>query len=588
MNWLKELFQRLTFFRNRRQFDDDLKEEMRLHMDLRRDEYLGNGLSAEDASAASRSKFGNATYLQEESRTQWSWIWLEQTLQDLRYAGQSMLRAPGFNLIAITVLALGIGANSAIFSVVNAVLLRPLAYQDADRLVTLLHRGTNPVAGGNYLDWKAQSQSFEAVAAAEYWTSNLTGTDSPEKLYGLKITQNLLPMLGVPPLYGRTFSQGEDSAGADQVVVLSHKLWQRRFAGDLKLIGQSIQLNGVPHTVVGIMPPDFQFAPFWATRTELWVPLPLAERAGVRGGNSLRIFARLKAGVSLERARAEMATITARLEQQFPGTNRDLAVTPLKDNVIGKVETPLMVLMGAVGLVLLIACANVAHMLLARAAARQKEIAVRSALGAGGWRLIRQFLAEGMLLSACGAIAGIAVSIVAVRGLVAIAPASIPRLNTVTIDPNVVLFCLLITFLTGVAFSLAPAMHAKTLELSAALKETSRGSGGSVRLGKMRDLLTTSEIALAFMLLVGAGLLVRSFTLLRNSDPGFDPSGVASMIVSVEGTQHAGEGRREMFYRRVLEQVQKVPGVQSVSAINHLPLAGDTFQHSGIRSLEFT
>jgi predicted permease len=575
MKWFQELFRRFSFFKNRQQFDQDLQEEMRLHLDLRREEYTGTGLDAAEAHAASRRKFGNVTYLQEESRTSWSWIWLEQTIQDLRYAAQNMLRTPGFNLIAILVLALGIGANSAIFSIVNAVLLRPLAYKDSDRLVTLLHRGTGPVSPGNYVDWKAQSQSFEDVGAAEYWTPNLTGTDTPEKLYALRLTQNIFPILGVPPMLGRTFSPGEDRTGNDQVAVLGYKLWQRRFGGDSKIVGQAILLNGVPHTVVGVMPPDFQFAPFWATRAELWVPLPLAERATSRGGNSLRIFARLKPGVSVESARAEIATVTAHLEQQYPGTNREVRVTPLKENVIGKVETPLLVLMGAVGLVLLIACANVAHMLLARAAARQKEIAVRSALGAGGWRLIRQFLAEGLLLSACGAIAGIGVSFAAVRGLVAIAPASIPRLNSVTIDPSVVLFCLLITFVTGVAFSLAPAMHAKTLELSSALKETARGSGGSVRLGKMRDLLTTSEIALAFMLLIGAGLLVRSFTLLRNSDPGFDPAGVASMIVSVEGTQHAGEGRRESFYRRAVEQLQRVPGVQSASAINHLPLAGD-------------
>jgi putative ABC transport system permease protein len=574
MGWVNEILRRVGMLIRRRQFDEDLSEEMKLHLDLRREEQLARGIRAEDAESAARRQFGNVTRLREESRDGWGWAWLEQGAQDVRYAFRNMLRSPGFTLIAVTILALGIGANSAIFSVVNAVLLRPLAYKDSDRLVTVLHRGTGPVSPANYLDWSQQSRSFEAMGAAQYWTSNLTETDAPEKVWGLRLTQTMLPLLGVEPMLGRMFAPGEDQPGADREVVLSHKIWQRLFAGDRGVLGRSVMLDGAPYRVVGVMPPGFQFAPFWATRAEIFAPLPFP-RTSDRTGQSLRVFARLRSGVSLEQARAEIGAITARLEQQFPGSNRNVTVTPLKENVVGKVETPLLFVMGAVGFVLLIACANVAHMLLARAASRQKEIALRSALGAGGWRLIRQFLAEGLLLAGCGAAAGLGLAFLGIRALVLMGPASIPRLESVTIDPRVLAFSLLIAVVTGVAFSFAPAISARTLELTTVLKENAKSAGGSTRLRRTRNLLAISEFALAFMLLAGAGLLVRSFGAMRSLDPGFDPSRVLSMVVPVAGSPQGEPGQREIFYRRIVEQIGKLPGVESSGAINHLPLAGD-------------
>jgi putative ABC transport system permease protein len=282
-------------------------------------------------------------------------------------------------------------------------LLRPLGYKNPDRLVTVLHNGTGPVATANYLDWRDQGRSFEAMGAADYWSPNLTSSDasrsnSAEHLYGLKVTQNLLPLLGIEPLLGRLFVKGEDQAGAEHGVILGYRLWQRRFNGDRNVMGKPITLNGEAYTVVGVMPPGFQFAPFWATHAELWVPDALDQTVHERDGNHLRVFARLKRGVTLAQARADMATVTGRLEKQYPATNRSVLVTPLKENVVGKIETPLLMMLGAVGFVLLIACANVAHMLLARTSDRKREIAVRVALGAGKSRVVAQFLTENLVL----------------------------------------------------------------------------------------------------------------------------------------------------------------------------------------------
>jgi predicted permease len=575
MGWLSELFRRLGMLLRSERFDRDLQDEMRLHLELRQQEHMGEGLSREDAHAAARRKFGNVTLLGEVSGDAWGWRWLEHFALDLRFGARTLLRTPGFTAIAVIALALGIGANTAIFSVVNAVLLRPLAYQDPGRLVTVLHYGNSPVAVANYIDWRDQSRSFETMAAAEYWSPNLTGSDPPEHLTGLEVTQNLLPMLGIKPLLGRLFVTGEDQKGAEHEVILSHRLWQRRFSGDPNVLEKTIILNGEAYSVVGVMPPEFKFAPFWATHAESWVPLAFGDRVHNRGGNSLRIFARLKPGVTLAQARAEMATITARLEKQYPGTNREVVVTPLKENVAGKVEAPLLLLLGAVGFVLLIACANVAHMLLARTTDRQREIAVRTALGAGRTRVIRQFLTENLLLATIGASAGLLLALWGTHVLIALSPANLPRVETVAIDGHVLVFLLGVTVLTAVGVGLAPAMHATVANLSGALKEGGRGGSDGIRRNRLRSFLVVSEFALAFMLLIGAGLMIRSFLALQSVDPGFNPHHVLSMVVSVAGSKEAEANRRGIFYRQLLRQIGALPGVESVGGINHLPLAGD-------------
>ena len=559
----------------RAQMEREMDTELRFHMEEYARDLERRGATREEALRKARVEFGGMERAKEECREARGISFVEMLVQDLRYGMRALRKSPGFAVIAVLTLALGIGANTAIFSVVNAILLHPLAYKDADQLVTILHGGNGPVAAGNYVDWRDQSKSYTAMGAAEYWSPNLTGVDNPEHIRGLRVTQNLFPMLGATPELGRLFVEAEEKAGAEHEVILSFGLWARRFTRDSGVIGKTILLDGAAYKVVGVMPQEFHFAPFWATHAELWVPLAFGERIQNRGGNSLRIFGRLKAGATLAQARAEMATITARLEQADPGTNRDVTVTSLKEKVVGKVAAPLLVLLGAVGFVLLLACANVAHMLSARAAGRQNEIAVRTALGAGRMRMIRQFLTENLLLAGMGGAVGLVLAFWGTRVLVAMSPANIPRVETVTVDGWVVLFLLGITALSSIGFGLAPALQISAVNLSDTLKENPRGGSEGVQRSRLRSFLVASEFALALVLLIGAGLMVRSFFALRSVDPGFDPHHVLSMVVSVTGSKEAAVGNREIFYRQLLEKVRTLPGVESAGGINHLPLAGD-------------
>jgi predicted permease len=500
--------------------------------------------------------------------------------QDIRYAFRQLIKKPAFTAVAVVTLALGIGANTAIFSVVNAVLLRPLPYKEDGRLVVILSHGRGPVAPANFEDWQKQSRSFASMGAAEYWTPNLTAADNAEKLFALRITSEILPMLDVQPLLGRMFLPEEQQVGKEHEVVLSYQLWQSHFAGDRNIIGQSLPLNGEPYTVVGVMPSDFKFAPFWATRSQLWAPLPLGPRLNDREGSSLRVFARLKAGVSLEQAQSEMASITSVLEHEFPGTNKDIQVLSLREKVVGNIRPALLLLLGAVGFVLLIACANVSHMLLARAAARRKEVALRLALGARRWDTVRQLLVESVLLSLVGGAAGVLLAMWGVRALLAMGPREIPRLDTIGIDGTVLLFSLGASLFTGLIFGLAPAWMSTAVHLTDALKRGERGSVEGPHRHGLRGVLVASEFALAVVLLAGAGLMVRTFFAVQHVDPGFDPHNVLSLIVGVSGTEQAAGDRTTNFYQEVLERVRAVPGVEAVGGINHLPIAGDEWGFS--------
>ena len=574
---MRRFFARLSNLFHASRRESDLAREIESHLALLEEDFERRGLPPDAARLAARRAYGGVAQAQELHRDARGFPRFEQVFKDARYGARTLLRAPVFSLVAVVTLALGIGANTAIFSVVNAVLLRPLPYHNADRLVVALHSGTDPVGPANYIDWRDQSRSFQTMAAAESWSVNLTGSEAPEHLLGLRVTPNLLPMLGVDPLLGRVFAAGEDRQGAEHEVVLSYGLWQRLFNGDANVLGKPVTLNSEAYTVVGIMPAGFKFAPFWATRAEMWVPLAFGDRVHDRGGNSLRIFARLKDGATLSQARAEMAAITARLERQYPGTNRDVVVMPLKEKVVGSIQTPLLTLLCACGFVLLIACANVAHMLLARTNGRQKEIAVRTALGAGRGRVIGQLLTENLLLAALGAAAGLLIAGWGIQALVALSPAYIPRVETVAIDLRVVLFLLAITATTAVIFGLVPAVQVASGNLSDALKEGGRAGSDGVSRRRLRGFLVASEFALAFMLLIGAGLMIRSFVALQSVDPGFNPHHVLSMVVSVAGSNEAETGRRTVFYHQLLDRVRALPGVQSAGGINHLPLAGDTW-----------
>jgi putative ABC transport system permease protein len=486
-------------------------------------------------------------------------------------------KSPAFTIIAVFAIGLGVGANTAIFSVVNAVLLRPLPYKNPDRLVAVLHDKGAPVAPANYLDWRAQNHVFEDMGAAESWTVNLSGGEQAESVTGMLVTQNLFPMLGVQPLLGRFFLPDEEARGKDHAVLLSFGLWQRRFGGDPGIVGQTVLLQGEKYTVVGVMPTSFKFAPFWETKAELWAPLSLTDRASSRAGNSLRTFARLRPGVSLNEARSEMTTIAARLEKQFPGTNREVRVDLVKEEAVGYVRPALLVLLAAVSFVLLIACANVAHMLLARGSARQKEVAIRAAMGAERWRIVRQFFTESLLLAVFGAAAGLTLAFWGIRLLRALSPASLPRVENVGLDWKVLLFTGAIALLTGIIVGVAPAWQASAVHLRDALQDSGRGSGESARRNRLRNVLVGSEFALAVVLLVGAGLMIRTFAALYAIDPGFNPHHVLSAVVSVAGTSKADPARRSEFYQQLLQRVRTLPGVESASAINHAPLVGDVW-----------
>jgi predicted permease len=496
-------------------------------------------------------------------------------MTDLRLALRSLLRRPLFTVTALVTLALGIAADTAIFGVVDAVLLRPLAYADPGRLVVVLHDGSHPVAPANFLDWRRESRSFARMGAAEMWGPSLTGDGDAEKLSGLHVTGDVFPLLGVPALLGRSIRPGDDQPGADRAVVLSYDLWQRRFAGDRAVVGRTLRLDGEPYTVVGVMPQGFKFAPFWATHTELWAPFSLAPRVANREGQSLRVFARLAPGVSLAAARADVGTVTARLEREFPGTNRNVEVVPLAEKVVGDVRPMLLVLMGAVTFVLLIACANVAHLLLARGTERARELAVRTALGATRATVIRQLLAESLALALGGGALGFALGAFGIRALVALAPADLPRLDAVHVDARVLLAAVVVSLVTGVACGIVPALRGAADGVSGALRDGSRGSTDGARRSRARRLLVASEFALAVVLLAGAGLMIRSVAATQAIDPGFDARGVLTAVVSVTGTADADPARRATFFTELVSRAAAIPGVRAASAINHVPLIGD-------------
>jgi predicted permease len=500
--------------------------------------------------------------------------------QEIRHCLRSLRKSPGFAILAILALALGIGANTAIFSVVNGVLLRPLAYGHPDRLVVILHDGQWPVSPDDYLDWRGQSRSFQQMGAAQVWNAPLTGRDHAEVLSGMEVSPNIFSLLGVPAWRGRTFAAGDDQPGHGHVAVLSYQLWQRRFGGDPKIIGQQVTLNGESYTVNGVMPESFHFAPFWATNADVWVPLLLDQRLNNRGSRSLRIFARLRHGVPLVQAQADIDVICRRLAAEYPATNEGMTATvlPLQEKVVSNIRPTLLVLLGTVGFVLLIACSNVANLMLVRANGRKKETAVRLALGSSRWRVIRQSLLESLLLSLAGAGLATVIASWGIRGLIASLPAkSLPRLDEVGMDKTVLAFTALIALATGVVCGLAPALRAFRTDLQETLKSGGRGSTAGRTEHRTRALLVISEVALALVLLVGAALMLRTFERLEAVDPGFDPHHLLTLEVAAGGQSYRTGPSRIRFFDQLRPRLQALPGVESVSFINHLPISGDVW-----------
>jgi predicted permease len=573
-HWLYTIPLRLRSLFRRERTEAELDDELHEHLELTTAQYVAKGMPQEEAHRRARLELDGFEQTKERCRETRRVRVIETIAQDIRFAFRVLPKSSAFTLLAIFALALGVGASSVMFSAVDSILLRPLAYRDADRLVVILNHGNGPIAPANFIDYRAQSKSFERMGAAEYWTPDLTNVDRPSKLWALHISSDILPLLGIQPMLGRVFVSEEDQAGHEFEVVLSYALWQRQFGGDAGVLGRQMSLDGHSYTIVGVMPAEFKFAPFWATKAELWAPLTFGARTTSRGGNSLRIFARLAPGVTLESARAELATITARLEQQYPGTNKDARIVPLKEKVVGNIRATLLTMQFAVAFVLLIACANVAHMLLARGAARTGEVALRSALGAGCARLLQQFLTESLMLALAGGGLGLLFAAAGIRALVLFRPADIPRVDGISLDWRVTLFTLGVSIATGIAFGVAPARKASRLDPVDALKEGGR-TGESARKNRTRSLLVITEFALALILLIGAGLMLRTLRALQSIDPGFDPHNLLTMIVSTAASPVSGPERTEAFYRETAERVRAIPGVVSAGFTNHLPLAGD-------------
>ncbi len=508
-------------------------------------------------------------------------------LADLRYALRTLLKSPRFSVAAVLALALGIGANSAMFSVVYGVLLRPLPFPQPERLVfvqeaSTRHDGTSPTSPATLRDWREQQHVFESVAAAEAWSAAITGSGQSEEIPGLRVSPSLLRVLRVSPALGRGFDESDQ-----QTVLLSHALWERRFGADPAAIGRTLTLNGASYRVIGVMPANFHFPPFWAEKAELWAPLVFPpNRANDRGSRSLRVFARLRDGVTLEQAQAEMSTIASRLQHAYPesyGADSGARVLPLAQVTVGNVKTALLVLLGAVTFLLLIACANVANLLLARASGRRREIALRLALGAARWRLVRQLLAESLTLSAGGGALGLMLAWAAVHALAASIPDAshftLPRYQELGIGAAVVLFTFAVCAVTGVLFGLAPALQFSRLDLQSTLKEGGHGASRKSRT-PLRSLLVVGEVAVSLMLLAGAGLMVRSMARLGAIDSGFDPHHVMTMRLVLTGPAYSIPEKRDRMYRQALDRVAALPGVESAGAVNHLPLAGDLWTFS--------
>lgn len=499
--------------------------------------------------------------------------------QDIRYGLRMLAKNPAFTAIAVLALALGIGANSAIFSVVNTILLRPLPYKNPDQLVMIWENAThlgfpkNTPSPANFLDWRQQATVFSGMGAFAEQAYNLTGVGEPERLDGRRVSANLFDLLGVKPILGRTFVPEEDQPGT-KVALLNESLWKRRFGSDPGVIGRALNLNGESYTVVGVLPRTVQLPAFGSWRDQVWVPLAFpAEEATGRGNHFLEVIARMKPGVSIEQARAEMQTIMARLAQQYPEVNTRIStvVNPLHEEIVGNMKPALLILLGAVAFVLLIACANVANLLLARAAVRQKEIALRLALGADRARLTKQLLVESVMLSLLGGIVGLGLSYVGLRVLTGFIPPDLAHADAISIDGKVLVFTLLIALVTGLVFGLAPASQASHFNLNDTLKEGGRDSGAGVRGKKLRSTLVIAEVAVSFILLIGAGLLINSFMHLRNLDPGFRSDHLLAMQVDLSPVKYPDNPTRRAFWDEVLRRVKVLPGVKSAAAAGNLP-----------------
>jgi predicted permease len=559
---------------------DELERDIREHIERETQDNIDRGMTADEARFAAIRKFGNATRVAEDTREVWKMVWLEQFLQDLKFGARMLRKTPGFTIVAVLTLALGIGANTVMFSVINGLLLQPLPFRQPDRIVALneteISPGSYPLTGADYLDWQAQNSTFEATSLYDSGKSmNASGGGDAQPATGASVQANFFDVLGISPMLGRGFEAASDVAGKNHEVVLSYGFWQQKFGGRRDAVGGTLELNGETYVVIGVMPPRFDYP----AGTDLWTPLDMSPKALTpRGTHSYPAIGRLKSGVTPKQAQADLAAIAARLEKQFLGTNDHVGavVTPLKEVLIGDSSASLWILLGAVALVLLVACANVANLLLARATSRAREIAMRAALGAGRRRIIQQALTESVLLSFAGA----AIGWLGAYWLVALArnefSGRLPQAVAIRLDPAVLAFTAAVSVLVGIVFGLAPAFFAARVNLNDELKLSSGVSNATGTRRGLRDFLVAGEIAVSLALLLGAGLLLRSFANLRSTQMGFESNNVLTAMISLPEHAYKDLGSRRAFFDQLLERVKTLPGVETASISSAIPLRGGT------------
>ena len=578
MAWIHSLPLRVRALLHKRAVETDLDDEVRFHIDMETAAQMKRGVAPEEARLAATRMFGGVERFKEECRDERGTRPLEELAQDLTYGVRSFRKSPGFSFIAMLTLAVGIGATTAIFSAVHAVVLRSLPFADPDRVVRVsgVWRG-EPGAGtsaGNFVDTRTQSTSFEHLAAVQYSSFNLAEGDAPERIVGARVSRGFFSIFGVRPLLGRVLLDEEDQPGREQVVVLSHKLWTRRFGADPAIIGREVPLSSRPYTVVGVMPPSFDLT---VESEDLWVPIAFTpERMAMHDEHYLTVYGLLKRGVSLERAQRDLDAVVRVGRERYPQENSKwvLTVQTFATTFIGDYRQRLLILLGAVGFVLLIACGNVANLLLARGATRQKEIAIRTALGAGRGRIVRQLLTESVVLGLAGAIVGIALAYWGVSALVSASPPGVPRLEQARVDGVVLGFTLLVALASSLVFGLIPALRVSRPNLQGVLKEGGRSSAAGAPRDRVRSGLVIGEVALALTLLVGAGLLIRSALQLQSVRPGFDPSGVLSARVALPKQQFEEATRVQTAFHQMVDALQRAPGVRSAAVVSQTPLTG--------------
>jgi putative ABC transport system permease protein len=585
---LRKLKRRLRALTRKRDVERELDEELLFHIEKQVELNVACGMSPDKARRSALATFGRVENIKEECRDARGLRPIEEMWQDLRYGARKLLKSPAFALVAVMTLAIGIGANTAIFSVVNAVLLRPLPFERPEELVRVFGTRASrssfsrPHSYLNFNDLRAQNQTFEAMAAYTGTSSALSGAEAPEQITGVLSSGDIFRVLGTRPLMGRLLEPVDERPGGSNAVVISHGLWQRRFGGDPRVVGRVIKLDGREREIVGVTPADFSFE-FVTDAADFWTAIDPAEGPyKSRGSIFLDIIGRLKPGVSVEQARADAGVVGSRLAEQYQESNAGVGfrLASAQEELVGDVRPTLLVLLGAVGFVLLIACANVANLLLARAAGRYREIAVRSALGAWRGRIVRQLMTESLLLAFAGGLLGLLFALWGVKILSAFVPENVPRFGETSIDLRVLGFTLAASVVTGFLFGIAPALQSSRFDINEALKEGGRGGTDGLGRKRVRSLLVVAEVALSLVLLVGAGLLMKSFVRLRNTDPGFDSSNTLTASLSLASARYDTDEKIADFYRRLVERVRAMPGVESVGAVTPLPLSENGYSFS--------